>query len=104
MRCACSPSKCEGHVSASYLEINQCEIIGRKTSPRLFEKKMKNDKNFMPHLITVEKSRKRKDRGTRSEAMHRSVEDTLCQRNHEWFPTYVIHLRTKNRATDQKNN
>ena len=55
----CDPYKCEGNISAYYLEINQYEIIVRKTSPQLLAKKMKNGNNFIPHLIAVEKFEKK---------------------------------------------
>ena len=43
-------------------------------SPRLLEKKLKNDKNFIPRLLAVEKSRKRKGRGTTLETMRKTLE------------------------------
>ena len=43
-------------------------------SPRLLEKKLKNDKNFIPHLLAVEKSLKRKGRRTRLETMHKPID------------------------------
>ena len=59
-RRVCNPSKFEGCMSTTYLEINRCEIIVRKMFPRLLGKKMKNEKKLIPHLIGVVKSHEEK--------------------------------------------
>ena len=69
-----NPSKCKGYISTLYLELNEYEIIGQKISYWLLEKKLKNDKNFIPHLLVVEKSCKRKGREIRLEIMYKTIE------------------------------
>ena len=44
------------------------------------EKKLKNDKNFIPYLLAVEKSCKRKGRKKRSEIICRPTEDVRIRR------------------------
>ena len=72
--CTCNLSKCKGFISILYLENNQYEIISQKISPQSLEKKIKKDKNFVPDLIAVKSSHKRKGRGIRSEIMYRPLE------------------------------
>ena len=66
--------KCDGNIQINYLIENECEIIGKRHSPRMIETKRRNDKFFTPHMMAVEKRRKRINAGTRKSTIHESAE------------------------------